>query len=215
MNFFAFDLTQLPYVIVVLLIAFTVHEFSHAYVAYKFGDPTAKNQGRVTLNPMQHLDPVGTIMILLFGFGWARPVPVNRYNFKHPRLAGVLVSFAGPFSNLLVVILGYVIYYGLKAALIEIPFYIEPFFDMLFQLNLVLFLFNLLPVPPLDGYRIIEDIVSPHLRAKMTQYEQYGMLIFLIIVLTPLNNFAIQPLFYKVLPSISYALSKFVASFYF
>ena len=82
MDFLAFNLQELPYVIVVLLIAFTVHEFSHAYVAYKFGDPTAKEQGRVTLNPVQHLDPVGTIFILLFGFGWARPVPVNRYLFQ-------------------------------------------------------------------------------------------------------------------------------------
>ena len=105
-NLLAFKLADLPYVIVVLLIAFTVHEFAHAYVAYKFGDPTAKNQGRLTLNPKEHLDPVGTILLLVFGFGWARPVPVNRYHFKNPRLAGVLVSIAGPLSNLLIAIMG-------------------------------------------------------------------------------------------------------------
>lgn len=214
MDFLAFDLQELPYVIVVLLIAFTVHEFAHAYVAYKFGDPTAKEQGRVTLNPVQHLDPVGTIFILLFGFGWARPVPVNRFYFKKPRIAGILVSFAGPFSNLLVASLGYLIWYGLMAAGIEVSTYMDPFFEMLIRLNLVLFVFNLLPFPPLDGYRIIEDVVSPSLRAKLTQYEQYGMLIFLIIVLTPLDYYMLQPLFYTV-HFISSSLSEFFASLFF
>lgn len=214
MNFLAFNLQELPYVIVVLLIAFTVHEFSHAFVAYKFGDPTAKEQGRVTLNPVQHLDPVGTIFILIFGFGWARPVPVNRFYFKKPRLAGVLVSFAGPFSNLVVACLGYIIPFGLIASGVEISSYLAPFFDMLIYLNLVLFVFNLLPFPPLDGYRIIEDLVSPSLRAKLTQYEQYGMLIFLVIVLTPLSHFTIQPLFNQVLPFISNLLNEFFANIF-
>lgn len=215
MDFLAFDLQDLPYVIVVLLIAFTVHEFSHAYVAYKFGDPTAKEQGRVTLNPIEHLDPVGTIFILLFGFGWARPVPVNRHYFKKPRLAGILVSFAGPLSNVIVASVGYAVWYGLMATGVEVSSYLTPFFEMLIRLNLVLFVFNLLPFPPLDGYRIIEDIVSPNVRAKLTQYEQYGTLIFLIIVLTPLNNFTIQPLFSVVLPFISSLLSGFFASLFF
>lgn len=109
-RFLAYSLEELPYVIVSLLIAFTVHEFSHAYVAYKFGDPTAKNEGRVTLNPISHLDPIGTLLILIAGFGWARPVPVNRFHFKNPKLAGVLVSFAGPFSNLIVAFLGFLIF---------------------------------------------------------------------------------------------------------
>ncbi|MFB5283497.1 MULTISPECIES: site-2 protease family protein [Peribacillus] len=215
MDFLAFDLEQLPYVIVVLLIAFTVHEFAHAYVAYKFGDLTAKNEGRVTLNPVSHLDPVGTIFILLFGFGWARPVPVNRFYFKNPRLAGILVSFAGPFSNLVVASIGYFVWYGLLAAGVEISPLIVPFFEMLIWLNLVLFVFNLLPFPPLDGYRIIEDLVSADMRAKLTQFEQYGMLVFLIIVLTPLSNYTIDPLFQTVLPFISGTLSQFFSGIFF
>ncbi|MBT2614960.1 MULTISPECIES: site-2 protease family protein [unclassified Bacillus (in: firmicutes)] len=194
--FLAYSLEELPYVIVSLLIAFTVHEFSHAYVAYKFGDPTAKNEGRVTLNPISHLDPIGTLLILIAGFGWARPVPVNRFHFKNPKLAGVLVSFAGPFSNLLVAILGYLIFYGLLAAGVgpELPFFVEPFLNILINLNVLLFVFNLLPLPPLDGYRIVQDLVSVDLRAKMTQYEQYGSLIFLILIITPLSQYTISPI---------------------
>lgn len=91
-----YSLQEIPLVAITLMVAFTVHEFAHAYVAYKFGDETAKNQGRLTLNPLQHLDPLGTILIFIAGFGWARPVPVNRFFFKKPKLAGVLVSVAGP-----------------------------------------------------------------------------------------------------------------------
>ncbi|CAH0151216.1 site-2 protease family protein [Peribacillus sp. NPDC101481] len=210
-RFLAYPLEQLPYVIVSLLIAFTVHEFSHAYVAYKFGDPTAKNEGRVTLNPISHLDPIGTLLILIAGFGWARPVPVNRFHFKNPKLAGVLVSFAGPFSNLLVAILGYLIFYGLLAAGVgpDLPFFVQPFFEVLINLNILLFVFNLLPLPPLDGYRIVQDLVSADLRAKMTQYEQYGSLIFLILIITPLSKYTIGPILNNVVPLVGDVLSRF------
>ncbi|MEH6943756.1 site-2 protease family protein [Bacillus sp. JJ722] len=205
----AFPLEQLPYVVISLLIAFTVHEFAHAYVAYKFGDPTAKEQGRLTLNPKEHIDPLGTILILIAGFGWARPVPVNRNHFKNPRLAGVLVSLAGPLSNLLIAIIAFAIWYGLLGAGVQPPIYVYQFVNQLIGLNILLFVFNLIPIPPLDGYRIIEDLVSPHVRAKMTQYEQYGILIFLILLFTPLDQYTIQPIFNTVIPAISNGLDNF------
>lgn len=210
-RFLFYPLEELPYVIVSLLIAFTVHEFSHAYVAYKFGDPTAKNEGRVTLNPISHLDPIGTLLILIAGFGWARPVPVNRFHFKNPKLAGVLVSFAGPFSNLLVAILGFLIFYGLLAAGVgpDLPYFVEPFLNILINLNVLLFVFNLIPLPPLDGYRIVQDLVSADLRAKMTQYEQYGSLIFLILIITPLSKYTIGPILNNVVPLVGDVLSRF------
>ncbi len=198
-NFLAFEFEQMPFVIISLLVAFTVHEFAHAYTAYKFGDNTAKDQGRLTLNPVNHLDPIGTIFILIAGFGWARPVPVNRRNFANPKLAGVLVSLAGPLSNFLIAFIAYGIF---VFAMNDAPIFVIDLLLMMMQLNVVLFVFNLLPFPPLDGYRIIEDLVPPHMRVKMTQYEQYGVLIFLLLVITPLDRFTIQPIFSVAIPAV-------------
>jgi Zn-dependent protease len=199
-----YSLEEIPYVAVALMIAFTVHEFAHAWVAYKFGDPTAQRQGRLTLNPIQHLDPLGTILIFIAGFGWARPVPVNRFMFKNPRLAGVLVSVAGPVSNLLLVLLAFAIWYifialGLAAG---VPEFFLDFLNIFIGLNAMLFVFNLLPFPPLDGYRIIEDLAPANIRAKLTQYEMYGSIIFLILVITPLDQYTIQPIFHYVIPAL-------------
>ncbi|WAA12212.1 site-2 protease family protein [Fervidibacillus halotolerans] len=196
-SFLAFNLEDLPYVIITLVIAFSVHEFAHAYVAYKFGDPTAKNEGRLTLNPAVHLDPIGTLLLLIAGFGWARPVPVNRFRLTNPRLGGVLISLAGPVSNLLLALIGGAFQFfilsigsdGMAMAMLYNFFYMFTF------LNVVLFVFNLLPLPPLDGYRIIEDLVSNDVRAKMTQFEAYGTIIFLVLVLIdPLYEMTIGPI---------------------
>lgn len=215
-----YSLSEIPYVLLTLALAFSVHEFAHAYVAYKFGDPTAKNQGRLTLSPFAHLDLLGTLLIFLAGFGWARPVPVNRFYFKNPRLAGILVSVAGPLSNLALAGLGFVIWYamidfGIMRAL---PDWFAAGFDLFFQifisLNAVLFVFNLLPFPPLDGYRIIEDLAPDGLRAKMTQWETYGALIFLVLVLTPLDRYTIEPVFQVALPFVLENLQSLVASLF-
>ena len=201
-SYLAFDLSLIPYVVITLLVAFTVHEFAHAYVAYKFGDDTAKRQGRLTLNPIAHLDPFGTILIFLAGFGWARPVPVNRFHFKKPRLAGILVSVAGPLSNLVVAALALLIYIiliraGVFAAIPEaVGEGFETFFNLFVRLNIVLFIFNLLPFPPLDGYRIIEDLVPARIRPRLTQYEGLGIVLFLVLVITPLGDRFLYPILY-------------------
>ena len=207
-HFLAFPLEQIPLLVIVLAIAFSVHEFAHAYVAYRFGDPTAKNAGRLTLSPFSHLDIFGTLMIFIAGFGWAKPVPVSRFYFKRPRLAGVLVSLAGPLSNLLLVLIGFILWYSLiySGVLDGIPENITntiyQFFNLFILLNIILFIFNLLPFPPLDGYRVIEDLSPTHIRAKLTQFENYGILLFLIIIITPLDQYTITPLFNIVIPFI-------------
>jgi Zn-dependent protease len=218
--FLAFPLEDLPYVVIALLIAFTVHEFAHAYVANKFGDPTAKNQGRLTLSPLSHLDPIGTILIFIAGFGWAKPVPVNRFYFKRPKLAGVLVSLAGPISNLLVAVIGIILYFliikiGVFSLLSPgIQDGIGNMVDQLVWLNVLLFIFNLLPFPPLDGYRIIEDLVPTHIRAKMTQYESYGIILFLFLVITPLDQYTITPLLSEGIPMVIDILLSSISPFF-
>lgn len=209
-GFLAYSLREIPYVAITLMIAFTFHEFAHAYVAYKFGDMTARNQGRLTLNPLKHLDPFGTILIFIAGFGWARPVPVNRFFFKKPRLAGVLVSVAGPLSNLILACIGFLAAYLVSwAGFAENAIGFYEFLDIFIWLNLVLFVFNLLPFPPLDGYRIIEDLAPNDVRAKMTQFEQYGVLLFIILVITPLDRYTIQPIFQFILPGLHQGIDQF------
>ncbi|MBS7531117.1 site-2 protease family protein [Hazenella sp. IB182353] len=199
-QFLAFPLEQIPYVVIALMIAFTIHEFAHAYVAYKFGDPTAKNEGRVSLNPLVHLDPIGTLLIFIVGFGWAKPVPVNRFYFRNPKLAGPLVSVAGPLSNICLAFLFMVIWFLFTAVAGGTSEWLHSFFVININLNLILAVFNLLPLPPLDGYRIIQDLVPNTTRAKLNQYEHYSILIFLVLVITPLGDFIFLPLFHTVVP---------------
>lgn len=215
-NFLAYPLEQIPYVLIALILAFSLHEWAHAYVAYRFGDPTAKNQGRLTLNPAKHIEPVGLIMIFLLGFGWARPVPVNRFYFRHPRLAGILVSLAGPLSNLVLAFLFMAAWFFLKT-MGWIEWFSETnytmayqLFNMIIYLNVVLFIFNLLPFPPLDGYRVIEDVVPPGVRAKLTQYENYGVVIFLILAITPLGGYVFPPIFQVAVPYVLETMSSFL-----
>ncbi|MEC0108416.1 site-2 protease family protein [Paenibacillus taichungensis] len=218
-SFFRYPLDQLPFFLLTILIAFTVHEFSHAYFANKFGDPTAKLLGRVTLNPVVHFDLFGVLLLLIAGFGWARPVPVNRANFDKPRLMGVIVSVAGPVSNLLLAIIGTIIYASLvgSGALGGIEnerllTAISTFFYMFNLTNFFLFLFNLIPLPPLDGYRILEDILPPSISRKLQGVEQWSIFIFLLIlVIPPLQRATIQPLYqlaYDMYVDFSYLILK-------
>lgn len=200
-GFFRYSLDELPFVVLVLIIAFTVHEFAHAYSAYKFGDRTAYDMGRVTLNPMVHLDILGTLLFLIAGFGWAKPVLVNRGRFKHPRLMGVIVSAVGPLSNLLIAFIGALIYVALvKFGALDqaskgVVDAVKMFFGFLIQFNSLLFLFNLIPLPPLDGYRIIADLAPTHVRYKMSQNEQWGIFVFLILIfIPPLYRVTLQPI---------------------
>lgn len=211
-------LDQLPFFLITLVIAFTVHEFCHAYFANKFGDPTAKLLGRVTLNPAVHFDLFGVILLILAGFGWARPVPVNRDNFEKPRQMGIIVTAAGPLSNLLLGFLGTMIYialiqYGVIGSITNerLQTAIISFFGIFNLMNFFIFLFNLLPLPPLDGYRILEDIVPDRMRGALQRFEQWSVFIFLLIlILPPLRQVTIEPLY----DGASYIYKQFAGFFF-
>lgn len=201
-SFLAYPLELIPYVLVTLLIAFTIHEWAHALVALAFGDDTAKNQGRLSLNPLVHIDLFGLLLILIAGFGWAKPTPVNRFKLKKRRLGSVLVSLAGPISNLLLAIIGVGIYSILLNTSYEYGSVIPTFLMVFVNLNIVLFVFNLIPLPPLDGYQVLIEFLPLSAREKLEPVERYAMLIFLIIALTPISQFTIQPIFNTVIPFI-------------
>ncbi|MDM5276435.1 site-2 protease family protein [Paenibacillus silvae] len=202
-RFIRLPLDQLPFFLVTILIAFTVHEFSHAYFANKFGDPTAKLLGRVTLNPVVHFDLLGVMLLVIAGFGWARPVPVNRANFEKPRLMGAIVSVVGPLSNLLLAIIGAIIYGMLFGSGVlgnigneRVVTALMIFLPMFSVTNFFLFMFNLIPLPPLDGYRILEDVLPPSISRKLQGVEQWSIFVFLLIlVIPPLQAVTIQPLY--------------------
>ena len=169
------------------VVALTFHECSHALAAYKLGDPTARNMGRLTLNPLKHLDLMGTLLLLLVGFGWAKPVPVNPRNYRNPKRDDIIVSLAGITSNILLAFLATPIYmltikHGSNIALV-VSWFIYAFV----QTNIVLALFNLIPISPLDGSHVLEDLLLPVCGPKPFLWlRQYGRYL-LIVVLIALN----------------------------
>ena len=184
-------LEQTLYMIPVILISLTVHEFSHGYVAYKLGDPTAKNAGRLTLNPLKHLDPVGTLMMIFAKIGWAKPVPIDIRYFKNPKKDIVKVGIAGPLSNIvlaLIVVIPMYIFNVINqlGTLGEFGSWLFMFFYLLYRVNLNLAVFNLLPIPPLDGSKIFYSILPDKIYYTLLKYEQYiGFAFLLLIILSP------------------------------
>lgn len=194
-QFLAFPFRHIPYVVITLVFAFTLHEFMHAWMAYKFGDSTAKDQGRVTLNPMKHLDVMGTILIFIAGIGWAKPVPIDRFYFLKRRVQAIIVSLVGPLSNFFLAFVGIGIWYFISG--IEITtdqtIILNEFMSVFVQLNVVLGVFNLIPIPPLDGYRIVSRFFSANIQMKVIPYEHYGILLFFVIMMTPIGSWTILP----------------------
>jgi Zn-dependent protease len=176
--------------IFVLLTAFAVHEFAHAWTADRFGDPTPRNNGRLTLNPMAHLDPMGSLMLIVAGFGWAKPVPVNPYVLGRRSSAAMMwVALAGPASNLLMALIAAIPFQlGLVSAFdaFSNPGTIVPSLDKLLwefvYINLLLMLFNLIPLPPLDGEKILYYLLPASGKRVMDNIRPYGPILLLAVV---------------------------------
>jgi len=175
-------------VLIALVVAVTIHEFSHAFAANYLGDPTAKYAGRLSLNPIRHLDPVGTVVLLIFlftvgwGFGWGKPVPVNPYNLRH-RYGELLVSLAGPLSNFLLAIIVVVLLALLPPGVTKgwsMNFF--GLFNTIISLNVVLGIFNLLPIPPLDGSKILFDLLPAGQSELKSNMEKYGLFILIAVI---------------------------------
>lgn len=217
-NFLAVDIKDIPYLVIALLISFTCHEFAHAYAAYLLGDPTPEKQGRLTLVPHKHLDPLGFIAVFLLGFGWAKPVQINPNNFSKPTRDDIIVSLAGPMANLAIVILSFIIWYG--AIALGVGHFMSDstyniiynFFDNIVWLNSSLFVFNLLPIPPLDGFHIAKGLfLNEEYRRKVESSENVISILMTIFIFSGMGDFILDPIFNFFIPGIFNVFDKTLA----
>ena len=179
------DLIQsLVFSFAAILIAMTVHEFCHALAAYALGDKTAKADGRLSLNPLNHLDPWGLLLLILFGFGWARPVNVNYSRLRHRRSGLAITAAAGPLSNFVMAFISVIfIVLSLRIPNITVAYNLNEFLSYLAMFNISLGIFNLIPVPPLDGSKIVGELLPAKTRFKYYGIERYSMIILLAIII--------------------------------
>ncbi len=203
--------------LIALVVAITIHEFAHAYLADRLGDPTPRLQGRLTLNPMAHLDPLGTIMLLIARFGWGKPVVFDPFNLRHPRRDAAIISLAGPASNLaLASVCSLLLHLVSSSQFLSVTissYVLSAFLTSLITLNVVLAVFNLVPIHPLDGFKIVGGILPSEYAKQWYELEPYGM-IFLIFLIFPIFG-GPSPISQLISPIINFLLHLLLSSFSF
>ncbi len=212
----SFNPLEFVFSLAALIVAITIHEFSHAYAAERLGDPTPRLQGRLTLNPLAHLDPLGTLMLVLIHFGWGKPVQFDPYNLRHPRRDSAIISLAGPISNILLATLCSLIIQILFTLRLELLPYsivglmLTGFLQQLIVFNVILAVFNLVPIHPLDGFKVVEGILPEKSAREWHELERYGM-IFLLFLLFPIFGGS-APVTRLISPVINFFLSFLLPS---
>lgn len=195
---FRFDIIKILTSIPGIVIGLAFHEFAHAYASDRLGDPTPRSQGRLTLSPLPHIDPIGFLMIIFAGFGWAKPVQISPRHYKKPRRDSILVSAAGPITNLILATvfvlvaklflmtnLSYTLDENITSSIVQI-------LDYAIWINIILFIFNLLPIPPLDGFHVISNLLPSNLYNVISVLERYGSLILIVLILTGATSYVIS-----------------------
>lgn len=209
MFLFGINFMEMLYRLPAVFVGFSFHEYAHALAAYHMGDNTAKNNGRLTIDPMAHIDPLGILMLIIFKFGWAKPVPINPANFKNRKKGIILVSLAGPMMNFAIAIITLLIYglmylkFGIKNVILD-RIIINVYF-----INIGLGIFNLIPLPPLDGSKILAGLLPTKIEYKFYQYEQYSYILLLILIFTNAIDYILGPMFFYAEKIISDVVSIF------
>ncbi len=185
-----------PYFLLAILVVITIHEFSHALAADYLGDPTPRLRNRLTLNPIAHLDPLGALAFVIFGFGWAKPVPIDPFNLRNPKRDSMIISLAGPVSNLLTAgILALIIRLLISSHIAMFNTVFLPFFLQVILVSIILAIFNLIPIHPLDGGKILVGLLPQHQAYEVDNFlNRYGLIILVLLLFTGSFSQIISPL---------------------